>query len=96
MGKDTKYKILSSFGDQGVIIGGIAVSLLGTPRFTADLDAVFLLSINDIPIILHEASLREIEPRIHDAEAFARKNRVLLLRHLPSGIDIDLSCPEIW
>jgi predicted nucleotidyltransferase len=29
--------------------------------------------------------------RISDAEAFARKNRVLLLRHDSSGIDIDIS-----
>jgi hypothetical protein len=34
--------LLSLFSDRGVIVGGIAVSLLGSPRYTADLDAVFL------------------------------------------------------
>jgi predicted nucleotidyltransferase len=32
-----------------------------------------------------------IEPRISDAAGFARKSRVLLLRHTASGTDIDLS-----
>ena len=35
--------------------------------------------------------MQGIEPRISDAEAFARKNRVLLLRHVASGTNIDLS-----
>jgi len=83
--------LLSKFDDQGVIIGGIAASLLGTPRYTVDLDAVFLLSLRDLPRLIQAASTQGIEPRIPDAEAFARKNRVLLLRHVASGIDIDLS-----
>ncbi len=37
--------LLSVFGERGVIIGGIAASLLGKPRFTADVDAVFLLEV---------------------------------------------------
>jgi hypothetical protein len=28
--------LLQRFNNQGVIIGGVAVSLLGTPRFTVD------------------------------------------------------------
>ncbi len=83
--------LLSQFNDQGVIIGGVAVSLLSTPRYTVDLDAVFLLSLDDIPCLLAEAAKLEIEPRISDPISFARKSRVLLLRHTPSGIDIDLS-----
>jgi Nucleotidyl transferase of unknown function (DUF2204) len=83
--------LLSAFNDQGVIIGGIAASLLGTPRYTVDLDAVFLLSIADIPQLLQAASTQGIEPRIPDAEAFARKNRVLLLWHVASGTYINLS-----
>jgi len=83
--------LLSEFNNQGVIIGGIAASLLGTPRYTADLDAVFLLGVSDIPRLLQAASDQGIEPRTSDAEAFARKNRMLLLRHAASGTDIDLS-----
>ncbi len=83
--------LLRQFNDQGVIIGGVAASLLGTPRFTVDLDAVFLLSLQDIPRLLKEAAKQGIEPRISDAADFARKTRVLLLRHTASGTDIDLS-----
>lgn len=83
--------LLSRFHERGVIIGGIAASLLGTPRYTVDLDAVFLLSFEDIPGLLSEAAQLGIEPRISDAAGFALKSRVLLLRHTASGTDIDLS-----
>src|SRR4030043_859053 len=83
--------LISKFNDQGVIIGGVAASLLGTPRYTVDLDAVFLLSYEELPRLLVEAAAQGIEPRIADPITFARKNRVLLLRHTVSGTDIDLS-----
>ena len=83
--------LLSAFNNQGTIIGGIAASLLGTPRLTVDLDAVFLLDLDDLPRLLVEAVKLGIEPRIADPIAFAKTSRVLLLRHTMSGIDIDLS-----
>lgn len=82
--------LLSQFNDQGVIIGGVAASLLGTPRYTVDLDAVFLLRVEDLPRLLAEAVNQGIKPRISDPVKFARKNRVLLLRHEASGTDIDI------
>lgn len=84
-------RLLSCFGHKGVVIGGIAVSLLGEARFTEDLDAMVLLSIDEIPHFLAVAKKEGIEPRIPQAEAFARRNRVLLLRHIPSQTDIDVS-----
>jgi predicted nucleotidyltransferase len=83
--------LISKFNDQGVIIGGVAASLLGTPRYTVDLDAVFLLSFEELPRLLDEAAALGIEPRIADPVTFARKNRVVLLRHTVSGVDINLS-----
>ena len=83
--------LLEQFDNQGVMIGGIAASLLGTPRFTADLDAVFLLGFEDLPRLLEKAGALGIEPRIADPIGFARKSRVLLLRHIASSTDIDLS-----
>lgn len=82
--------LLQRFNDQGVIIGGVAVSLLGTPRFTVDVDAVFMLGLSEIPELLTEAEKQGIVPRIEDPIDFARRNRVLLLRHKASGIDIDI------
>jgi hypothetical protein len=83
--------LLIQFNDRGVIIGGVAVSLLGIPRYTVGLDAVFLVSLDDVPRLLAEAAKQGIEPRIADPIGFARKNRVLLLQHSVSGMDIDLS-----
>ena len=83
--------LISKFNDQGVIIGGVAASLLGAPRYTVDLDAVFLLSIEELSRLLEEAAAQGIEPRIADPVTFARKNRVVLLRHTVSGVDINLS-----
>jgi predicted nucleotidyltransferase len=83
--------LLAKFNNQGVIIGGIAASLLGTPRYTVDLDAVFLLGIDDLPGLVNEAAQQGIEPRLSNAMDFAHKNRVLLLRHVDSGTDIDIS-----
>jgi hypothetical protein len=82
---------LERFDDRGVIIGGIAASLLGQPRLTADLDAMLLLSIEDLPELIQAAAEEGVFPRIADAENFARKNRVLLLRHLASSSNIDIS-----
>jgi hypothetical protein len=84
-------ELLDAFGGRGVIIGGIAASLLGKPRFTADVDAVILLELDEIPRLLQKAAACGIHARIAGAEAFARKNRILLLRHTASGIDIDIS-----
>lgn len=83
--------LLSALDDKGVIIGGIAASLLGAPRFTADVDLVVLLDPGEFSRLLREANAQGMQPRIDDAEAFARRNRVLLLRHTTSGIDIDVS-----
>jgi predicted nucleotidyltransferase len=84
-------RLLEKQNNRGVIIGGVAVGFLGKPRFTADVDAMFLLSIQDIPQFLKLASKEDIVPRIKDAEAFAGKTRVLLLKHAPSETEIDIS-----
>ena len=67
--------LIEHFDSQGVIIGGIAASLLGKPRFTADIDAVILLNIEDLPALIDAAGAQGIELRNVDGEAFARKNR---------------------
>lgn len=83
--------LLDRFHDQGVIIGGIATGFLGKPRFTVDLDAMILASTKDIPHILEIAKEEGIEPRTDKVMEFAKKSRVLLLRHGASGASIDIS-----
>src|ERR1051325_8129714 len=65
--------------------------VLGKPRFTVDLDAMFLASIEDVSHILDLAKKEGIEPRTNKVMEFARKSRVLLLRHSASGASIDIS-----
>jgi hypothetical protein len=84
-------RMLVKFNNRGVIIGGIAVSLLGVPRFTEDVDAVFILSTEDVPVFLESAKAEKIIPRIKNVEEFARKNRVLLLIHSPTQTKVDIS-----
>jgi hypothetical protein len=88
---DSLQHLFHKFDDRGVIIGGIAVGFLGKPRFTADIDAVFLLSTKDIPKFVELARIENIVPRVKDVEEFALKSRVLLLRHAPTETDIDIS-----
>ena len=52
---------------------------------------MLLLSIHDLPRLIETAFSEGLSPRIADAEAFARKNRILLLQHVDSGINIDIS-----
>ncbi|RLC79279.1 MAG: hypothetical protein DRI61_08240 [Chloroflexi bacterium] len=76
---------------EGDIIGGAAASILGKPRITADVDVMILLSVDDLPAFLEAAAQEGLEPRIPDALDFARRHRVLLLRHRESGINVDIS-----
>jgi len=68
-------KVLDRFDQQGIIIGGVAVSLLGDPRLTADVDAMLLLSLNDLPQLIEVAAQEDLYPRVEDAEVFARRKR---------------------
>jgi hypothetical protein len=88
---ESLQRLLQKYNNQGVIIGGVAVGFLGKPRFTADVDAVFLLSTHEIPQFLEFARMEDIVPRMQNAEEFATKNRVLLLKHQPTETDIDIS-----
>ncbi len=82
---------LDSSGVRGAVIGGIAASVLGRPRFTRDIDVVILIEEGKWRGFLSSGSQFGIRPRRSDALGFARKTRVLLLRHKPSGINIDVS-----
>jgi len=85
------HRLLEKYNDRGVIIGGVAVGLLGKPRYTADVDAMFLLSTQDIPQFLEIARAENILPRVQNVDEFARKTRVLLLKHVPTKTEIDIS-----
>jgi hypothetical protein len=75
----------------GLIIGGLAVALLGRPRVTRDVDGLVLLPPERWPAFLEAGRAFGFVPRLADALPFAEQARVLLLRHQPSGIDVDVA-----
>jgi len=79
----------------GAIIGGVAASLLARPRVTKDVDLVVALPDDELPRFLALGKHYGITPRTADAVDFAKVSRVLLLRHEPSGIEIDLSLASL-
>jgi hypothetical protein len=74
-----------------MIIGGIAVIAHGVARYTADIDATVAASDTVLEHIFDAVARHHIAPRIEDAPAFARERQIVLLRHGPSGVDLDVS-----
>ena len=74
----------------GVVIGGVAASLLGRPRVTRDVDALVMLDEAQWLRFLTLGQRSGFAPRRPDVIEFAGKARVLLMQHTPSGIDVDI------
>lgn len=74
-----------------MVIGGVAASVLGRPRLTQDIDALAILPEDGWKKAVDSAAEFGIVPRISDALEFARRSRVLLMRHTKSGIDVDIT-----
>ena len=74
-----------------VLIGGVAVSLLAKPRFTQDVDVAVSFDLDRLEELIASAAPCGLVPRRQDALAFARRNRVLLLRHDATAISVDVS-----
>jgi hypothetical protein len=82
---------LHGAGCDYMVFGGVAIIARGVPRHTDDVDATVWAESLQLAPLLEHLSACEIRPRIDDAAAFARENQVLLLRHQPSDIAIDLT-----
>jgi len=74
-----------------MIIGGIAAIARGVPRQTIDIDATIDAQGLDVDEAFRVLDRHGFEPRIERADEFARQRLVLLLRHRPSGVRLDLS-----
>lgn len=72
-----------------VFIGGIALQFWGEPRFTKDIDITILVNPEDEKRVI-EKIFSQFLPRISDANDFAKKHRICLVRN-KLGIDIDIS-----
>ncbi len=74
-----------------MIISGVAVIAAGVPRQTIDIDATLLGAKSDPEHVLATFARHQVVPRITDAITFARERQVLLLRHEPSRVTIEVS-----
>lgn len=74
-----------------MVIGGVAASVLGQPRLTQDVDVLAIVPEADWAGVFAGAARFGIAPRIDRALEFARRSRVLLMRHPASGIDLDIT-----
>jgi hypothetical protein len=84
-------QLIARFGDRGIVIGGVATSLIARPRLTVDVDVVMLVSVVDLPQLIAAAESLGLSLRRPDGAAFARAHRVLLLQHDQSGTNLDIS-----
>jgi predicted nucleotidyltransferase len=84
-------RFLNRLNNQGVVIGGIAVSMYVEPRSTADVDAMLVMDIDQLKTVIREAKAEKIVVRYNDSEQFARERRVLLLVHEPTSVEVDIS-----
>jgi hypothetical protein len=83
-------KALLTFPERGMFVGGVAIIAHGVAR-TARVVEATLATAADIEHVFGELGKCSLAPRIDDAVAFARARQVLLLRHGPSGVDVDIS-----
>lgn len=91
--RNTLAALSALFRDQkleGVIIGGVAVSLLSVPRFTKDVNALILFDVRDIDSLIDGAGGLGFEPLFPGMAELARQTRVLALRYVPAGTRVDL------
>jgi len=84
-------RALDDLASPWMLIGGMAVIARGVPRHTADVDATIWAEDLELDDLVETLRRESIEPRIDEALEFARQNQVLLLRHAPTGTDLDIS-----
>lgn len=73
-----------------VVIGGVAASILGRPRATRDIDVLAALDEGEWDGFLSRGAPLGFSGRLSDGLAFARQARVLLARHGPTSVDVDI------
>jgi predicted nucleotidyltransferase len=84
-------RAISALPVPGMIIGGIAVITRGVPRLTRDVDVTIAGAGIGLADLVDRLGEHRLVPRIEGAAEFAAAHQVLLLRHEPSEVDVDVS-----
>ncbi len=74
----------------GVIVGGMAVNLLGRERATQDIDALVCVDEDAWAELIASGAPYGFVPRLRDPLALAAKVRVIPLAHSPTGVTVDV------
>lgn len=84
-------ELLKKSHKQGIIIGGVASSVLGRARLTVDIDATVVIDETELDRFLAQAATVGLTPRITHPAEFMRRSAMLLLRHDATGTPIDIN-----
>ena len=85
---------LSSLPVPGMLIGGMAVIARGVPRLTRDVDATVAAGHLDVAALADGFAEHGLLGGVKDAVDFAASSQALLLRHVPSGVDVVAFRPQ--
>lgn len=81
---------LGELGARWYLFGAQAAIVHGAVRLTADVDVTVKLAEGGLPALLAALDRTGFEPRVADAPAFARAQRVLPMVHRPTRLPLDL------
>ena len=73
------------------VIGGLAVGVRGEPRFTADVDVVVGLDLDDALLLVDRLSGSPFRPLFPDVAEAVRTLFILPLRPLATGVRVDVA-----
>lgn len=73
------------------VIGGLAATVRGEPRFTADVDAVIGVDLERALELLDAVQASRFSPLFPDAAEVVRASSILPLRHRDTGTTVDLA-----
>jgi predicted nucleotidyltransferase len=84
-------ELLQSRGINYALIGGLAATLRGQPRVTADVDLVIAADVDAALAILGSIERTKFAPLFDRAEEVVQAAFILPLRHRQTGVKLDLS-----
>ena len=82
---------LDQTGVPWMFIGGIAVIASGVARDTVDIDATLWGPAIRPEELMRRLARQKITPRRKDVLEIAKRSQVLLMRHRPTGVDLDIA-----
>ena len=74
-----------------VLIGGVAVSMVGRARITQDVDAAVVIDDDKLDAFIESGAKFGFAPRVADPVRFAQETCMLLMAHKEDGVRLDIA-----